>query len=116
MASLQADLGHITQAHDGSLATGDDQFLQIRDIIDLGLGIGVIEHVVAGSLPRRGLVVVGLQDIHDLGGGEVISRHPLRIQPDAQRKVDTTIEVHFRDPIDGKELWLNNPLQIVVDL
>ena len=47
---LETDFGNITQTDNGAITAGDDQFFQIGDIVDLRLGIGVIQREVTGGL------------------------------------------------------------------
>ncbi len=112
----QRHVGDVLQPHDRAVALRDHQVAELADRVKVGPGAQVdADHLpLAGA--ERGQVVVGGQRGGHVGRGDPVRRHPVRVEPGAQREQARAQDLRVLDALDRIQLRLDYPVQVVGDV
>ena len=103
----ELDPRHVAQPHDGAVAVGHDQVLELLGRAQVGVGQQVDLDQVALGLADRGEVVVALQRGVHVAGREVERGQPIGIDPDPHGDRPPALDVVTRwTPAQRRELRL----------
>ncbi len=111
----QIDGGDVLKPHQRAVLALDHHLLELRCVVEPGVGGDVGDREIALRLARRRLVVVGLDRRGDIAGGDPARRHPHGIEPQPHREDLAAEDVGRGDAGDGDQERLHHPGQVIRD-
>ena len=110
------DIGDFPEAHDRPVRLLDRQLAEFVRCFEVGVGDEVHRDHLALRAADRGEVIVRLERIPHVSRRNIQGSHAVGLEPDPHRKCPVAQDLGALDAVDGRELRLHDPRQVVGDL